>query len=1029
MSVPNMNGTGNKGLKFPYEFNDNFKCSSVDENHFATLDKKIPSLFFVSINVQGLISKFEKLSSFLFSLSDKFKLPDVVCIQETWLKNDIEAPILPNYHPFIHNCRANSRGGGVGFYVRESLSYTTNSAYSTFVERIYESISIDILFQNKRTTLINLYRPPMCPNLTEAQSFDVFLSNLNKVIDVSRSNTFCFMDSNINLSNKNSEADKFCDLWSTYGFSNLINTCTRITKTSSSLIDQIFTNNQQMCGLSGVITSDISDHLPLFSYIPLTGRIENPSSTYKRFFTSFNINLFKDRLADIAWASVLNDNNVMTAYATFIEIWDALFQIAFPLKKILVNRNRFKINEFFTRGLIISRNTKNALFKEFLSKRSNSTELAYKNYRNCYNKCVRTAKKIYFEHKIDNNCDPKSSWKVLLESTGKPNVKKSHIDGLSINGNVSKDNLDIANHFNEYFSTIAESTIRKIPPTSKSHRDFPFKNVSTSFEFRKVDCNSVSDIIKGFQSKNSLDITGFSTNLLKSCAELILRPLTHLINLSLSQGIFPGDLTISRTIPIFKQGCRKDASNYRPISLLPTLSKVFEKAVYNQLYSYLTMNNILSKKQFGFQPEISTQHALMQILNYISESFNENKFVVACLLDLSKAFDLINHDKLIDKLSNIGLSGISLKWFRSYLSDRKMYTFVNGTLSSTYSKLNRSVPQGSILGPLLFLIFINDMPLATDLDCFLYADDNTALTSGSEIEVVGPFVNRELSKIGEWLRANELAVNASKTKIIIFSNKKIISNFQFYFDQNDRENITANPNLITPLERISNQSDIPSVKLLGVYLDEFLTFDSHVDKICKKINSALYYLNSVKKFLSIKALTKLYYSLIHPHLVYCLSVYSFTNARNRKRLINKQKQCIRIISKSKYNAHSEPLFFQLQILPFEDLITHHKLMFMHAIAHSYSAVTFPQFSLNFQANTHRFNLRDDNNFYIPRTNISIVQKMPMIDFPNTWNNLDHSLKEITQKSLFKKSVKSELLEKYRNFSCTSTFCFSCMNLT
>ena len=147
------------------------------------------------------------------------------------------------------------------------------------------------------------------------------------------------------------------------------------------------------------------------------------------------------------------------------------------------------------------------------------------------------------------------------------------------------------------------------------------------------------------------------------------------------------------------------------------------------------MNNILSKKQFGFQPGISTQHALMQILNYISESFNENKFVVACLLDLSKAFDLINHDKLIDKLSNIGLSGINLKWFRSYLSDRKMYTFVNGTLSSTYSKLNRSVPQGSILGPLLFLIFINDMPLATDLDCFLYADDNIALTSGSEIEV------------------------------------------------------------------------------------------------------------------------------------------------------------------------------------------------------------------------------------------------------------------------------------------------------
>ena len=208
----------------------------------------------------------------------------------------------------------------------------------------------------------------------------------------------------------------------------------------------------------------------------------------------------------------------------------------------------------------------------------------------------------------------------------------------------------MANHFNAFFSTFADATINNIPPTNKSHNDFPFINISSTFEFSSVNHSQIREIINNFQSKNSLDINGLSTSLLKSCSELILKPLTHLINLSLMQGIFPGELSISRTVPVFKKGCRKDVSNYRPISLLPTFSKIFEKVVYKQLYNYLTLNNILSKKQFGFQPHISTQHALIDIINYISESFNENKFVVACLLDLSKAFDLINHDILIEKL-------------------------------------------------------------------------------------------------------------------------------------------------------------------------------------------------------------------------------------------------------------------------------------------------------------------------------------------------------------------------------------------
>ena len=355
-----------------------------------------------------------------------------------------------------------------------------------------------------------------------------------------------------------------------------------------------------------------------------------------------------------------------------------------------------------------------------------------------------------------------------------------------------------------------------------------------------------------------------------------------------------------------------------------------------------------------------------------------------------------------------------------------MFSYVNGTLSSNAKILSCSVPQGSILGPLLFLIFVNDMPISNELDNFLFADDTTALTTGQDIEETGAFVNAELHKLGLWLRSNELCINTTKTKVMVFSNKKSVPDFPFVFNSNDID-CQEDSNLIKPLERISNSSSTPAVKILGVHLDEHLTFDYHCQKICKKINSALFHISSVRNTLSIKTLKKLYFALIHPHILYCLPAYSFTSARNRKAIFNKQKQCLRIVMKSKYNSHTEPLFYESQILPLEDLILQQKLMFMHAIAHQYSTVNFPHFFSNQASNDHRFSFRNDSDFFVYRTNLSSVQKMPLIDFPSTWNDIDQSLKEIPSKLRFKKTVKLELLDKYSNFRCNRTICVSCID--
>ena len=955
-----------------------------------------------------------------------YKQPDIIGFQETHLSSDKDPPCFNGYHPLVHKYRNNHRGGGVGLLINKNLSYSTNDTLTLFIERIFESIACDITVGMKRHTVISIYRPPSNPSMTDSQSLDLFFTNLADLLSKSPSNTYIILDSNINLSTTTALSDKYFDLFYSNGFLNHINTSSRITLSSCSMIDHIFSNNADYTGTSGVISVDISDHLPTFINIRLKNKLHKSNPNFKRFFSDENCSLFERSLASLNWNNVMNSNDTEVALSLFTDQWNFFFEQSFPLKKVNINRNKFPINQFFTRGLIVSRNRKNELYNIFLTIRDSLSKSNYMKYRNCYNRTVRLAKRLYYNDKIDKNADPKSSWRYLKEAIGKSQSVHNVINNIVVDDVSYSEPRSIADQFNNFFSEVADKIVSEIPPTSVDFNNFLPHDTPNTFEFRHVNTESVGEIVQSLESKTSLDINGVSTLLVKKCAAHILTPLTHILNLSLRDGIFPDSLKISRVCPIHKQGSRTELNNYRPISCLPVFSKIFEKIVYCQLFDFLTGNKIINPLQFGFQPGKSTTHPLIHILNFIANAFNNNKFVVAVFLDLRKAFDMVSHDILLRKLNKIGIGEISLNWFRSYLTNRKMFSMVNGQLSDTYRILTRSVPQGSILGPLLFLLFINDMPNSNMLLNFLFADDTTALTSGDDIVSTGNFVNLELQKLGIWLRANELAINTDKTKVMIFSNKKQISEFNFVFNNNDIGR--NNPDLITKLERISNASSVPYFKMLGVYLDEHLTFDHHCLKITKKINSALYLINRAKHLLSKKSLKKLYFAMIHPHLLYCLPVYSFCRAKNISLLFKKQKQCIRIINKSKYNAHTEPLFYENNILPLHDLINHQIMLFMHSVAYKYSKVEFDSFIPNSLALNHRQGLRNDNDFHIPMSNLSIVIKMPLINFPRIWNDLDRSLKDISSRSLFKNHTKLELLDKYDNFRCNKTLCYSCMNI-
>jgi hypothetical protein len=379
-------------------------------------------------------------------------------------------------------------------------------------------------------------------------------------------------------------------------------------------------------------------------------------------------------------------------------------------------------------------------------------------------------------------------------------------------------------------------------------------------------------------------------------------------------------------------------------------------------------------------------------------------------LDLKKAFDVCSHEILLKKLQHLGVQNIALDWFKSYLSNRHQIVDINGQISSLKS-IVISVLQGSILGPLLFLCYINDLPRATNLFSLLFADATAAFKSGKNLHELVEQVNVELNKMAVWFKANKLMINGSKTKYIIFraKNKRIDPNIpKIVLNLNDADQ-PQNVNNITELERIhENHPDQNkrSYKLLGVYLDEFMNFNHHVDYVCSKLTKSLFCISRAKNLLSKKLLKLLYYALFHSHLNYCAVLLSGTCEKNISRISLLQKRAIRIINKVGYNDHTEPLFLSNNILTFKQIKYFNSMLFMHSDTYNYA----PQSFVNMWTtnNGTRYDLRNNDDLRIPVPRIELFRKSFIYQLPVMWNNLG-AVKYHINKFTFKIELKREIL--------------------
>ena len=469
--------------------------------------------------------------------------------------------------------------------------------------------------------------------------------------------------------------------------------------------------------------------------------------------------------------------------------------------------------------------------------------------------------------------DIKNTWRILKNVINKNGPQTSLHNCFSHRGTKITNFDQIADIFNEYFVSVGPSLAKSINVVKKDPTIYLKGNHTASMFLRDTDDKEIYNVIMKQKSNKASGYDDISIDVVKHTADVLSKPLAFIFNTSLANGIFPDSLKIAKVIPIHKNGDKGCFCNYRPISVLCTFSKLLETVFHSRLVNYVNFNNILNESQYGFRDKRSTNFALLDLIEEVRQSLEENKATAGIFLDLRKAFDTINHDILLQKLYFYGIRGIPYQWIKSYLTDRVQFVSYNQTYS-TMLPLTCGVPQGSILGPLLFIIYINDIcNISAQLKFVLFADDTNVFISHESKKQMETILNSELENLDIWFKTNKLSLNTEKTNFIVFQKKSDLfpnENIRLYID-----NVQIN--------RIHN------TKFLGVVLDSKLTWNKHITEIENKISKNIGVISRARNILHTKELQTLYCSLILPYLNYGVLLWGNNYQSSLNRIIKLKK--------------------------------------------------------------------------------------------------------------------------------------------
>ena len=940
-------------------------------------------------NVRSLVKNHDKLELLIKSLDS---LPQVIGITETRLKNDFQfKPNITGYNLECVNSKTNA--GGVAIYIKNNISYKIiNNLRLNLVE--CEDIWIETsLNQNKQKLIIGVvYRHPSYNLKPFIESFENSIEKINRM----KANYIVCGDFNINLLKNNSTVTDYLDSLTASGCKQYIDIPTRYSpdNNSQSLLDHIYSNINSNNINCDILNNDISDHLPILAKITDKPIRYIKQFTYQRDMSKFNSSEF---LTDLKkqMSSLTSHNFVDVDKSTdlFLNTYNEIVEKHAPIRKLNKKQQNIKRKPWITPAILKSINTKNKLFKKYISLKTAESTENYKKYRNKLNHIIDRAKKSYYINLFQSNQqDSRAIWKNIEKIIKFKTPRANQINRIEVQDKIITDPQLITENFNDYFANVGTNLSKLIPTTNALIKPEELIKVhQNSLFLRPIYNKEILDMINKLDLNKSTPLQFPPTKILKISAEIISPILTKLFNLCFIKGAFPSQFKISEIRPIYKSGPKTETSNYRPISLLSPFSKLLEKCIYARLNNFLNSKHLLYDSQFGFRNNASTENAVLQLYNQLLDKLNKNQITCSIFIDLKKAFDTVDHSILIQKLRRYGIRGEPLNLLSSYLSNRLQYTVINNH-SSQYKPINCGVPQGSTLGPLLFLIYINDLYLASKFDLNLFADDAYLAMSGTSPNELAKNVNKELVKIYNWLNLNKLSLNVDKTKYLII--------------KNNRKTIDCNFNIKFGSQFIEKTDQI---KYLGVIIDSKLNWKPHIDYIKKKISSGCWALYKLKNFLNKQILKQIYYGLIHQRLQYCVSCWGGGSTKSDlNKLEVLQRKAMRNIDKTHYMASTSIIFKKYKILKLKDIYDFQISKIMFKIDRKSWLGKFDLMKVN---QIHSYNTRaaHSGNFYMEANKVanSSITKIG----PKLWYSIPSDIKKLNFK-LFKQTIKNQKIASY-----------------
>ena len=979
-----------EGTKCDYYLEDSF-ISKISSN---TLYEGQLSLY--HMNCRSLPKHFDSIQLYLDSLSFKFPFIGFSETRITEAKEDLYN--LDGYFP-IHEYREHRSGGGVSLFVQNDVPFTRRADLEYFdseMESIYIEFDKSVFSTKSNVILALIYRMPDSNVETFTERMD---NTLNTIIRKEKKLFYLMGDINVCLlkSDSHRASTAMLDMFYSYNVFPIIGKPTRVTRDTATVIDHIWTNNMTIESdhVQGILCSTISDHFSIFHIAVNTKQLDTNDYTpvLRRSFTQNNLNKFKDQLRSINWNSILIENDPQIAYTSFHNVISKLYNTCFPLRP--TPKKYYNNKPWLTAAMKEAIKYKNKLFVD----RFNGGDFAekdkcYKKYRNKLHHELRTAERNHYKELLSKHkSNLRKTWSVIKQVINKnkyrPGCKK-----FVHNGKIIDDGQVIANKFNDFYVNIGSSLARKIPKTSKCPYDYMTNcnNQSAKFVSTEVNEDHVLKIISDF-GDSAAGWDDLKPNVIKHVKLYISKPLAHITNLSFKNSVFPHELKKANVVPIFKKDDKMAFSNYRPVSVLPVFSKIIERLMYNRLFDYINENKLLYKYQFGFQKGKSTNMALILLVDKITEALERGEVVLGVFLDFSKAFDTVDHHILLEKLRLYGITGIENEWFRNYLCNRQQFVTYNGFRSSSQA-IGCGVPQGSILGPLLFLLYINDLSaVSNDIFSILFADDSNLFISGKDVDSLSAKMNNVLKDVQEWLCSNKLSLNVLKTHYMIFTNKRTIVK--------DIKLVVFN----YEIERAY------VTKFLGVQIDSKLTWSEHIAYTCKKLAKSAAVLSKARIKLPKSCLVSLYYSVAYPYFIYCNHVWGNTHTTFLDPLLKCQKRIIRIITSSPYRAHTRPLLVANNMLNVFDINNLVVSVFMRTALYSIEPSNIFSSFFTMKNAVHDHETRSRHDVYIPLAKKFVRGLSIRFHGGKVWNDIPDHIRDSETSDSFKINLKKFYIER------------------